>query len=210
MEQDWDSGAWENTYRSVFEYNAGNRVTMALFQIRDGAAWENEFRYINGYDTNNKWISYLDQDWESGTWANSLKVDISEAQFDPKIDFEFGSLFHYYQVYEWDDALGAWENDSRYFGYFEEFVGAPALPENTDIRVYPNPSDGAFYLAFDATGQPAERFTVTDLTGRQLVNRRLQGIAQEPIELGDLPAGQYFLQVFTKNGTSSVLPVHIR
>ena len=67
---------------------------------------------------------------------------------------------------------------------------------NQNIVVFPNPSDGRFYLAGkDYSG----RATVYDLTGVKVYDDRIK---MNLLDLGDLPSGIYLLTISTTGKTS--------
>ena len=209
-EQSWDGAAWQNVTLTTYTYNAGERVTLVLEKEWNGTSWDNYSQNINEYDSNDKWVSYLIQYWDAGVWFNDTYVTIDEAAFFPEEEPVFGALFNKYVLQEWNDSLNEWTNTLRYFGYFETFVGVKNAANGFDLQVYPNPATGTITLNVSDTDIQPERMMLLDMNGRQLMNRRLQGVGTEQINLGQLPKGQYLLLVHDKRGRTSTVPVQMK
>lgn len=90
---------------------------------------------------------------------------------------------------------------------------APALESNlTDLRVYPNPSNGAFEASFDATEAGELEYTLTDVTGKTVVRATAQteaGPNRLAIDATGQAAGIYLLQI-RQGETARTLKVIVR
>ncbi|MBP5190229.1 MAG: T9SS type A sorting domain-containing protein, partial [Bacteroidales bacterium] len=69
---------------------------------------------------------------------------------------------------------------------------------DTEIRVYPNPTDGDVIVE----GRGVERIEVMDVTGRVLINRRCEGAADCRIDISTFGQGAYLLRVTTVDGVA--------
>jgi hypothetical protein len=63
--------------------------------------------------------------------------------------------------------------------------------------VYPNPSDGIYYINTQEYG--VQSWVIADLDGRTLKNH-VQSISSGVIDITDLPKGIYILKVITQTG----------
>jgi TonB family protein len=73
--------------------------------------------------------------------------------------------------------------------------------EVDNYQVFPNPSNGAFTVNFEATAGPLT-MQVTDFSGKPVWNRAYEafdGQMQETIDLNDVPAGVYVLKITQKD-----------
>lgn len=78
-----------------------------------------------------------------------------------------------------------------------------------DFRVSPNPSNGVFTLNYsDGQDQP-KRLSIVDQNGRLVTTRELEASASQSVELRDLPAGLYWVQLETVQGKIGVKQVQI-
>ncbi|MFN3402488.1 MAG: T9SS type A sorting domain-containing protein [Cytophagaceae bacterium] len=66
--------------------------------------------------------------------------------------------------------------------------------KNNSLIIYPNPSSGVFSVSSFAGISDESEITVTDMTGRVILQRILEGTV-EAVDLTEAPAGVYYLQV---------------
>jgi hypothetical protein len=75
-------------------------------------------------------------------------------------------------------------------------TGANEVPKNTTIRLFPNPSAGAFTIELSEPATADMRFRVLDLTGRLVAEQVAQiGSDTQFMDMHSVPNGLYFLQV---------------
>ena len=71
-------------------------------------------------------------------------------------------------------------------------------------RLFPNPNDGSFKLRQLTADNEAVNITVQDVTGRTIYSQSVQFTNKTcHVQLGQLPAGMYILQVEDKQGKRS-------
>ncbi len=78
-----------------------------------------------------------------------------------------------------------------------------------DFQISPNPSNGVFMLTYTDEQDTPAQLHVMDQNGRQVSTMRLSGSATERIELSDLPAGLYWVQVKTAQGKVGIKQLQI-
>ncbi len=78
-----------------------------------------------------------------------------------------------------------------------------------DFKISPNPSQGDITLTYSDEKDVPANLTVVDQNGRQVASRNLSAAAVQPVSLGDLPAGLYWLQMQTQNGQIGTKQVQI-
>ena len=91
----------------------------------------------------------------------------------------------------YDDASNA--RPQTYFAYAPYTATAVNTTENS-IRITPNPNDGKFFIN-NADGY---KVVIFDMTGKQIYNAQISS-NREQINLGDVPAGVYTVQLINKN-----------
>ncbi len=88
---------------------------------------------------------------------------------------------------------------------------ATDLTANWKLQVLPNPSDGVFQLRLNNCGSDAVQLRITDVAGRVLREQQLATDGcynvQQAIDLGNSPAGTYFLQVRTEIASKTLVLV---
>jgi hypothetical protein len=109
-------------------------------------------------------------------------------------------------------VINAGNLDDGYVGRFNISPSVSieeALAESASFIVYPNPSAGAFTIAFDAEQGADVTVAVFDISGRLLKNSPLgkkYGIVEHNISLSDFSEGVYFIQL-SLNGNISAQQV---
>lgn len=83
-------------------------------------------------------------------------------------------------------------------------IAAPILPDAETLRIYPNPTSGHLLLAWAQFPGGDLRLTLRNTLGTAVwseVLRNLpQGSLEQPLHLGDLPSGGYWLELATREG----------
>ncbi len=69
------------------------------------------------------------------------------------------------------------------------------------FRIFPNPSDGKFYIENSSLSNDLSELSITDLTGRLVYQNTVTLTNKIEIDLGDKQKGMYFLQVKAENKT---------
>lgn len=87
------------------------------------------------------------------------------------------------------------------FNVTSEVLGVQNNTLNEVLNIYPNPTQGVFTLG-NATLQPLENITITDMQGRVVKNIRLTSTESYiELSLNDFPSGIYFLRVRSTKGS---------
>ena len=85
-------------------------------------------------------------------------------------------------------------------------VGIDQPKEFTNVSVSPNPSQGIFTVRMNGDGMNTINLKVTDLQGRVVMNKALQGnqVINEELDLSGFAKGIYNLNLYTEKGTKTV------
>ena len=75
---------------------------------------------------------------------------------------------------------------------------APSLLADPFLRLWPNPATDRLWIA--VADAPLEEVRLIDLTGKLRLTQQLNGSTEGTLEVGQLPAGMYLVEVRTGNG----------
>lgn len=75
-----------------------------------------------------------------------------------------------------------------------------------DLEMYPNPTQGKLNLDLKGAWEDQRniQIVITDMTGRRIGERTLNGSGRAQFDFAELPAGVYFLQIITEEGRTIV------
>ncbi len=86
-------------------------------------------------------------------------------------------------------------NDNSHPGASGKYFNTSELPSELQVRVLPNPSQNYFQVNLASNGKGAMQLRVSDMQGRVVENRKIEGMMQQ-IKLGEhWSNGNYILQV---------------
>ncbi|MDD4148551.1 MAG: T9SS type A sorting domain-containing protein [Bacteroidales bacterium] len=73
LEEQWESGTWENYQRYTYTYDNNGNMLTNLSELWQNGAWMNSFKATFTYDDNGNELSYLFKRWLNGAWANERR-----------------------------------------------------------------------------------------------------------------------------------------
>lgn len=207
-----DFSAWENFQRIDYEYNINDQILSESYQHWKTMFWENNTRYDYHYDGNynllKKTLSMpVYKDWRALVSINysdftSNKANTIQSQF------EFwggktGDLTNSCIPFVFNSEIAIKHARSIQLGYqqFKDtLLATTSLKYDYSlIRVYPNPSNGIYYMNSHQIG--IKYWTITDLNGR-ILKKDEQTVQSGVIDITDLPKGIYILRVVTAENQS--------
>ncbi len=84
------------------------------------------------------------------------------------------------------------------------FSGVVAGIENAEItgtfKIFPNPANQDFQIDLSGLKSSAQQFEITDLTGSLVLAKQSNNSLLQNISVGELPAGNYLLRIYTEKG----------
>ncbi|HNZ42952.1 MAG TPA: GEVED domain-containing protein [Bacteroidales bacterium] len=83
------------------------------------------------------------------------------------------------------------------------------LPENDQFTAMPNPATDEIYVKNNDLSDPITLIIITDITGKQLIQKDGLACHDERISLKQLNPGIYFLVIKTHNGHHSVIKIAV-
>ena len=145
--------------------------------------WMNNLRYAYTYDANGNSVAGKNELWENSTW-----VPTTDGYFwfdlQKNIQYQIGSIY-------------------RFEATFKSFINAIADMDrkNSSISVYPNPACEKITVEIlEPVGNSSSSVIIYGIDGRERMRQQIQGTKSE-INVGQLPAGMYFIRLNNDNGT---------
>ena len=68
------------------------------------------------------------------------------------------------------------------------------------LQIYPNPVDQTLFISLTENEAKILDISIFDIKGQKLISKRVNGMSDMEINVGALPAGNYFLQALSELG----------
>jgi hypothetical protein len=202
-----DTSTWENTQMIDYEYTDNLQLLSETYQRWNAMFWENDIRYDYQYDSNNLLLKKTLSTPIYNDWRGLLSINYSNFTMNKANDvnstFEFwggntGELTTSYIPFMFNDEPSIQKGESIHISYLPvDDTGLFTPVDNNTLKyipVYPNPSDGIFYI--NTQNYNIKSWTVSDLNGKVLKNQ-IQSFQSGAIDITDYPKGIYILRVTT-------------
>ena len=194
LEEAWKGTVFENSFLDSFTYNTAGFLQQILTQTWDTTAWVNLSVEDRTYDVNHHLIYWDSHDWIAGAWEKDFR------QFN---EFDTNGNWLMGRVEKWKDS--AWALFAFTRKKYTAFV-ATHSPDSSFFNIFPNPAGDAVTIK----GEGLRKALIFDQQGRLIYSQRLYGQEQEILQVGNLPTGNYFLQVSGDGGKMGAKPLLIR
>lgn len=100
---------------------------------------------------------------------------------------------------DFDASLELWRFFSQYSLAATSSIDTHSV---NALTIYPNPTADRIYV--DGAGEALMRYTITDVSGRMMVNKAfINTVSVTSIDVGDLSVGSYLLTVETESGVGT-------
>lgn len=205
----WDtlSLKWENLQKVDYLYNTANQLTSETNQHWKLMFWENDFRYNYEYDIDAKQVKKILALPIYHQWRATISINYSNFTLEKanlmESEFNFwggntGELTSSYIPFMFNNEVAIKKAQKIEISYIPiTDMNVPTAeyfyPLNL-IPVYPNPSEGVYYI--NTQEYKVQSWDVTDLNGR-IVQDQIQSNASGVIDLTSLSKGIYILRVKT-------------
>lgn len=198
---------WENTQMINYEYDSDKKLIAEVYQQWAGMSWENacryEYQYEQGAQVRRTLQSQLYREWRNLVSINYSDFVESKARtIESEYDFwggEKGEFVVSHIPFVFNDEWVIRRAESIRVNYDKvPSVSTDVVEANFLIKVYPNPSDGIFYL--NTEKHEILSWNVYDLKG-QLVQSHFQREHSGVVDITELVNGVYVLRVETTLGT---------
>ena len=203
--QVWNGADWENAQLTDYEYTSDGEVLAEVHMRWGGMAWENVCRYAYTYDgglrTRQAVQTQLYREWR----------DLASVHYADFVDGHACTITSEYEFWGGDAGTPARSHIPFLFNGELVIREAESIRLEYDnvstvddwaatgplVRVYPNPSDGVFYLSTE--WHDILSWQVYDLKG-QLVKSQTLHYSTGVIDITELERGVYILRVQTTAG----------
>ena len=192
-------GAWILRYETIFSYNSNGDLLERKLRNKDTGSWILDEHEQNTYSTNypylleekllwngvyrkEEYFYYPNNAIETILFSTRIQF-VWEEKYRTEFDFDFSYIksqisvpvSHSYEykidgLEEYEKVFGSWEKyrTSQYF--YSDREPLNVLWQDVKIgKVYPNPSKGSFWIAFENQGRRA--ISIHDLTGKLLFQK---------------------------------------
>ena len=197
---------WQNSQMTNFEYDSAGNLIAENHLLWSGLHWQNfhrrEFQFQNNLKTGN-----IVQGFIHGDWRNMVSIHYGDFRdgFARKMRSEFdfwggnaGELAASYIPFYFNGELVTRRAERIVVSFDDPTTDIPKLNlPYLIINIYPNPSDGRFYLS--STQHEILSWRVFSFTG-QLIKSHTEQTHSSVVDLTNLPQGVYILQVQTTIG----------
>jgi len=198
---------WENTQRIDYQYNDSIELISETYMRWSTMFWKNDIRYDYEYDITNKLIKKtlfkpIYNDWRGLVSINYSNFALNKAN-DIESKYEFwggktGDLTTSFIPYMFNNEQSVQKGRSLKISYIpitETELYTPLVSNKMQlIPVYPNPSDGIFYI--NTQKYNLKSWNVTNLNGQVLKKENI-AFQTGVVDISDFPKGIYILHVTT-------------
>lgn len=208
----WNSDIlnWENVQRIDYDYGTAGELLSEQYQNWQLVYWADDIRYDYLYETPTKLLKKTVSFPLYHHWRSLVSIQYSdffaEKPNTMESKFEFwggptGELTTSYIPFQFNDQITiekAKRIEISYLPVTDLESGLILINANSHlINVYPNPSQGMFYV--DTQKYSIRSWVVSDVDGKVL-KKQEQTFQSGVIDLTDLHKGVYLLKVFTSDG----------
>lgn len=189
LSQSWKNDTWENNYLDSNSYNINNKLASTISKYYNENAWENSGRELYSFDTIKNQSGSIYYFWHNSTWVLLNQSLITYNNSDPL-------NFNNNMSKTWD-ITGTKVNsgDSLCYYYHTPLTGTPSLKES-EIVVYPNPSNGKFTINKANTSGYIEIYNSTG--NRIYSDLEFKTQQKSEIDISDFAEGIYFIKIYNQ------------
>lgn len=124
--QVWQSGTWQNSLRRTYTNNNFGSSQLAVHELWQQNSWVNQHMFTKGFDESGNTTVSNAYVW-SGGWQQNQDNQI-------EIDYDYGLKTLRFQGYKAEA------------GYISMLVNTEENQDFGQLKIYPNPSDGKFFI----------------------------------------------------------------
>jgi len=196
---------WINAARLEYAYNEQGKLIEEVYSSYTGMFWKPNTRYTYSYDNAGLLAGKTMFQPVYQEWRRFFTVEYGEnlnsrpSLMESKYNFWGGNTGDYVETYipfYFNDEIVQLRADKIKLSYLIDPTNVDQLADNTVLRVYPNPSDGIFYISTQS--QEIQSWEVFNMSGallKKAVNRFHTGV----VDITNLVPGAYLLRVHTTN-----------
>ena len=194
----WGGTGWENSARSVWEYNEFGQCTTATFYYWNYTGWDLSKRKTFQYDAagNTAVVSTYENaglvDRKGYYFDYNTPIEEVIMPVDPEGDYKWETFKTRPLGFAWEtaDANGNLQYICDYNYNYCEVSGVNSMVADLqEMSLYPNPTSGVVRIS----NKDVERVEVIDQNGRIVLQ---QANGSLTLDLGNLPAGLYVVKAY--------------
>lgn len=196
---------WINAARLEYTYNDQGRLIEEIYASHNGMFWKPDTRYSYRYDEEGLLAGKTMFQPVYKEWRRFFTIDYAENKnarpslMESKFNFWGGNTGDYVTTFipfYFNDEIIQLEADKVKVNYIIDAPSGNDLPDNTGLRVYPNPSEGIFYISTQSHEVKSwEVYNMGGVLMKNAVNQFHTGI----VDITGLQPGVYLLRVKTVN-----------
>lgn len=205
----WDTTMvmWENSHRTDYVYHSAKQVKTQTCYKWNKVSWQNDMQYVYDYDANGnklscKQYSSIFNEWRSiGTILYADYQSGMATKIKSQYEYWGGTpneLVATYIPFQFNDEVVIQKAKTIELKFVQEVVDTTTSVDSVlkPITVYPNPSNGIYYIA-SALGT-FDSWQISNTQGQVV---RTQPVYSETmvIDITDLPSGVYYFTGFFEN-----------
>jgi len=203
------NSTWENTQRIDYEYNDSLNLSVETYFRWSNQYWKNDIRYNYLYDSKNLSVKKTLSKPIYNDWRGLISINYSNFTFNKANEieskFEFwggnsGELTTSFIPFIFNNESSIQKGRSLQINYIpvrDSTLYTPvAINSIHMIPVYPNPSEGIFYI--NTQDYVIKNWSISGING-QILKKEELSFQTGVIDITDFPRGIYILRVATQN-----------
>lgn len=206
IQKKWNEKAskWENNTKIEYQYDPENRLTEEVYAYFNTLFWTSNTKYENIYDANGVLTMKIMYMLIYSQWRKIYTIEYSGTEngkpslMESKYNFwggETGKYVENFIPYYFNDEIAIMNADRMEVKYSLETTVTTNIQDEPDrLKVYPNPSNGVFYISLDDNS--IQNWEIVNLNGQIVKNNRNEyhtGV----VDLTGLPDGIYMIKATT-------------
>jgi hypothetical protein len=207
VQKNWNQAAsrWINAARLEYNYHETGLLTEEIYASHSGMFWKPEIRYTYSYDDSGLLTGKIMFQPVYKEWRRFFTVDYADninnrpSLMESKYNFWGGNTGDYVSTFipfYFNDEIMQLKADKVKLSYIIDTTTTNNIGENPTLAVYPNPSDGIFYISTQSHEVKSwEVFNMGGTLMKSAVNQFHTGV----VDISGLPPGAYLLRVRTSN-----------
>lgn len=181
--QVWQSGTWQNSLRRTFTNNNFGSSQLAVHEIWQQNGWVNQHMFTKGFDESGNTTISNAFVWSDG-WQQNQDNQI-------EIDYDYGLKTLRFQGYKAEA------------GYISMLVSTEENKDFSRLQVYPNPSDGKFFIFNELLASGPVYLHIFAIDGKEVFSSKYAFGSTIFVDIGNkkLNSGTYLLRLISSKNT---------
>lgn len=186
------SGNWEHNSRETYSELDTYGSSIYLEENYINGNWVNSQKGTSVYDNKKNETSGKREIWQSGAWVTD-----SEDKYIYTYDLNNNITSVIHQI--WSSQTQLLRNDYKYvYSNYQIILDVPEIAADSQIKMFPNPTNGRFAIQFQDAQQKTEnrKVEIYNMLGERVYLTNLTQQTTNEIDLSKSPKGIYMVQVY--------------